>query len=99
MITTMIPAEKILIGPNPENFLMILTDGLVFVPRLVEIMHPEDQAKLSYYNKNSLESDLNDDNIELDSVLLVSFVDFTLIFVFLFFSILELSNFDFICFV
>jgi hypothetical protein len=60
----MIPAEKILIGPNPENFLMILTDGLVFVPRLVEIMHPEDQAKLSYYNKNSLESDLNDDNLQ-----------------------------------
>ena len=60
----MIPAEKILIGPNAENFLILLTDGLVFVPRLVEIMHPEDQAKLSYYNKNSLESDLNDDNLE-----------------------------------
>ena len=60
----MIPAEVILKHSNAANILAILSEGLTIIPGVVQAIHPVNQSKLLFYNKNSLNSDLNDDNLK-----------------------------------
>ena len=60
----MIPATFFIGNPNAENILIALFDGIIFTPRLLPSITPQDEAKLSYYNRASLDTDLNDKNLE-----------------------------------
>lgn len=63
----MIPAELILNKKNPkaaEMILEVLGDSHIFIPRLKQTISASNNSKLSYYNKESIESDLNENNIE-----------------------------------
>ena len=61
---TMIPAIFFIGNPNAENILIALFDGIIYTPRLLPSITPQDEAKLSYYNRASLDTDLNDKNLE-----------------------------------
>ena len=60
---TMIPATLLIGHPNAENNLITLYDGIQFIPRLIQSIPLQDEIKLSSYNRNSLDTNLNDKNL------------------------------------
>lgn len=65
---TMIPAAYLIGNGNAQNHLMALYDGLQFIPGFVQSIPMQDEVKLSSYNRKSLDTDLNDKNLQEEIV-------------------------------
>jgi hypothetical protein len=61
---TMIPAAYLIGNGNAQNHLMALYNGLQFIPGFVQSIPMQDEVKLSSYNRKSLDTDLNDKNLQ-----------------------------------
>ena len=68
MTSTMIPATYLIGNGNAQNHLMALYDGLQFIPGFVQSIPMQDEVKLSSYNRKSLDTDLNDKNLQEEIV-------------------------------
>ncbi len=60
----MIPAAYLIGNSNAQNHLIALYDGLQFIPGFIQSIPMQDEVKLSSYNRKSLDTDLNDNNLE-----------------------------------
>lgn len=75
---TMIPAIYLIGNGNAQNHLMALYDGLQFIPGFVQSIPMQDEVKLSSYNRKSLDTDLNDKNLQEEIVILEKTKDKTI---------------------
>ena len=75
---TMIPAASLIGNGNAQNHLMALYDGLQFIPGFVQSIPMQDEVKLSSYNRKSLDTDLNDKNLQEEIVILEKTKDKTI---------------------
>lgn len=64
MTTTMIPAIHLIGNPNAKNNLVALDAGIQFIPGIMQAIPVHDDIKLSIYNRRSLDTDLNDKNLQ-----------------------------------
>jgi hypothetical protein len=63
-MTTMVPAVYLIGHPNAKNILATLGDGFQFIPGVIQTIPMQDEVKLSSYNRISLDTDLNDKNLQ-----------------------------------
>ena len=60
----MIPASFLIGNRNAEINLIALYDGIQIIPGIIQSITMQDEVKLSSYNRRSLDTDLNDKNLQ-----------------------------------
>ncbi len=63
MTSTMVPAAFLIGHPNAQNILRSLYDGIQLIPEVIQSIPVQNSVKLSTYNKISLDTNLNDNNL------------------------------------
>jgi len=65
-MSSIIPAEQILKGSNAQRILELFGDSLSssYISTYIDKIFESNRARLSKYNSNSLETDLNEDNLK-----------------------------------
>jgi hypothetical protein len=63
MSSTMVPAYYLITHPNAQNILLSLYHGIQLIPEFIQSIPLQNSVKLSTYNKISLDTNLNDNNL------------------------------------
>jgi len=65
-MTSIIPAEQILKGTNAQKILELFGDSLTssYISSFIKYIPPSNESKLSLYNRDSIDLDLNDNNLK-----------------------------------